>query len=76
MELPFSRLRRRKESGGLPGGDLPTETTKENKSSKSNKEEFDDFAKRNKLDPGLTEDLANDIISHNPGVNWKDIAGI
>lgn len=35
-----------------------------------------DLARKNKLDQGLTEDLANEIVSQNPGVSWRDIAGL
>ena len=69
MELPFSRLRGRKESnGGTPA--TPTEGGRRDKS-----RDFEDYARRNKLDPGMTDDLANDILSHDPGIGWKDIAG-
>ena len=35
-----------------------------------------DIAKNAKLDPNLTEDLSNEIVSQNPGVSWRDIAGL
>ena len=34
------------------------------------------MAKSSKLDPSLTEDLSNEIVSQNPGVSWRDIAGL
>jgi katanin p60 ATPase-containing subunit A1 len=37
---------------------------------------FEEFARRNHLDSSLVSDLSHDILSHNPGVNWKDIAGL
>ena len=70
MEQPFSRLRGRKESNGTP-----TTPSEGGKRERGGGEKFEDYARRNKLDTGLTDDLANDIISHDPGVSWKDIAG-
>ena len=37
---------------------------------------FDDYVRKNRLDSDLINDLSNEIISKNPGVSWKDIAGL
>ena len=85
--LPFSRLRRRKDSNGVAngaaaatdGGNKAAEKERggggEKQQSQPATRDFDEYAKKNKLDPTMTDDLVNDIISHNPGVSWKDIAG-
>ena len=31
---------------------------------------------RHKLDPELTNELSHEIILHDPGVGWRDIAGL
>ncbi len=40
------------------------------------KEQLRQLARRNNLDPGLAEELTQTLISRNPRVGWRDIAGL
>ncbi len=61
---PTSERRRRRKSGD--GGE---------RERRKDRGSFTEFSRKHKLDRGLTEELFHDIVSHNPGVSWKDIAG-
>ena len=46
------------------------------KKGRRSRDDFDAFVRRTKLDTGLADEISGEIISHNPGVGWKDIAGL
>ncbi len=61
---PASERRRRRKSNA--GG---------NNSDNNKDRGFGEYSRKHKLDRHLTEELFHDIVSQNPGVGWKDIAG-
>jgi SpoVK/Ycf46/Vps4 family AAA+-type ATPase len=46
------------------------------KKDKKAKEDFEAFVRRNKLDTTMANEISGEILVHNPGVGWKDIAGL
>ena len=58
-----------KEGSAKEKPDSPKENKKQKEAS------FSDFCKKHKLDKSMTDEIVHEIVSHNPGCGWKDIAG-